>query len=170
VKKILFILLSIIPLSLFANEANVETDILQRTVNFIIFIGILYYLLADKAKEFFGNRTSSIQAQLDKVQQVLKDSEAKVEDAKSELDNAKKLANEIIESANTDINSIKTSIEASTEQEIAYMKKSFDEKIEVETRKIKKEVVEQILEELLSSDNISISQDELANIVLKKVA
>ena len=169
-KKLLFILSCATPLALFASDAGVETDILQRTVNLLIFVGILYYLLAEKAKAFFTGRTASIQAELDKVQQVLKESEAKVEDAKSELENAKKLANEIVESASSDINSIKSSIEESIDQEIAYLSKSLDEKIEIETKKVKKEVVSEILDELLSSDNIAISQDELANIVLKKVA
>jgi len=31
-------------------------------------------------------------------------------------------------------------------------------------------VVQEVLEELLSSDNITLSQDELTNIILKKVA
>ena len=169
-KKILFILSCVTPLALLASDGSVETDILQRTVNFFIFVAILYYLLADKAREFFSDRTSSIQAELDKVQQVLKESEAKVEDAKAELDNAKKIATDIVETANADINSIKAKIEEIVEQEIAYLSKSFDEKVEVETRKVKKEVVQEILDELLSTDNISLSQEELANIVLKKVA
>lgn len=169
-KKLLFILSCVTPLALFANDAGVETDILQRTVNFLIFVAILYYLLAQKAKEFFSDRTASIQAELDKVQQVLKESEMKVKDAKTELENAKKLANEIVESANADINSIKQSIEESVEQEIAHLSKSFGEKIEIETKKVKKEVVSEILDELLNSDNIALSQEDLANIVLKKVA
>ena len=169
-KKLLFILSCVTPLALFASDAGVETDILPRTVNFLIFIAILYYLLAEKAKAFFTGRTASIQAELDKVQQVLKESEAKVEGAKSELENAKKLANEIVETANADIDSIKKAIEESVEQEIAYISKSFDEKVEIETRKMKKEVVNEILDELLNSDSVALSQKELANIVLKKVA
>jgi len=169
-KKLLFILSCVTPLALFASDANVETDILQRTVNFFIFVAILYYLLADKAREFFSDRTASIQGELDKVQQVLKESEAKVEDAKVELENAKKLASEIVESASADITSIKRKIEEMVEQEIALLSKSFDDKVEVEVRKVKKEVVSEILDELLSTDNIAISQQDLANIILKKVA
>jgi F-type H+-transporting ATPase subunit b len=168
-KKLLFLLLCVTPVVLLASESG-ETDILQRTVNFFIFIAIIYYLLADKVNTFFKDRTTSIQNKLDEVQLVLKDSEAKVEDAKLELENAKKLANEIIESANLDIDSIKASIEESVDQEIAYLLKSFDEKIEIETKKAKTEVVSEVLDKLLSSDNIPLSQSELANIVLKKVA
>jgi F-type H+-transporting ATPase subunit b len=169
-KKLLFILSCVSPLVLFANDTGVETDILQRTVNFFIFIAILYYLLADKARAFFSDRTSSIQAELDKVQQVLKESEAKVEGAKAELEDAKKIALDIVETANADTLSIKKAIEESVDNEIEYLLKSFDEKIKIETKKVKKEVVSEILEQLLSTDNITISQNELANIVLKKVA
>jgi F-type H+-transporting ATPase subunit b len=61
-------------------------------------------------------------------------------------------------------------IEAAVDQEIAYLSKTFDEKVELESRKVKKEVVENVLNQLLSDENIALSQDELANIVLKKVA
>ena len=42
--------------------------------------------------------------------------------------------------------------------------------MKVETSKAKKQVVAEVLEDLLKSDNIKLTQDELANIVLKKVA
>ena len=169
-KKLFFILFCVAPLSLFASDASIETDILQRTVNFLIFIAILYYLLADKARAFFVDRTTSIQSELDKVQQVLKESAMKVQNAKNEVKNAQKIANEIVESANADIGSIKKSIENKVDQEIEHLSKNFDNKIEVETRKVKKEVVSEILDELLSSNDVISSQDELANIVLNKVA
>jgi F-type H+-transporting ATPase subunit b len=171
-KKILFALSVLAPLALFGSDAHadVETDILQRTVNFLIFISIIYYLLADRLKGFFSDRTSSIQSELDKVQEMLKASEAKVTEAKQEVENAKKVADELVASANGDIESIKNKVEAAVEQEIAYLSKSFDEKTELERKKLKKEVVESILDQLLSDDNIAISQEDLANVVLKKVA
>ncbi len=166
-------LLVITPLALFANSAahgEVETDILQRTVNFLIFAAIVYYLLADKLKAFFSDRTQSIQSELDKVQDMLKASENKINDAKAELENAKKVAQELVVSANADIESIKTKIEASVEQEIANLSKSFDEKTELERRKVKKEVVQTILDQLMSDKNIALSNEDLAKVVLKKVA
>ncbi|GAB1466127.1 hypothetical protein MASR2M54_16270 [Aliarcobacter cryaerophilus] len=42
--------------------------------------------------------------------------------------------------------------------------------IKVEISKAKKQVVAEILDELLNSENIKLSQDELVNIVLKRVA
>jgi len=171
-KKFLFALSVIAPFALFGSDshANVETDILERSVNFFIFVSILYYLLADKLKALFSDRTNSIRSELDKVQDLLKESEVKVSGAKLEVENAKKIANDLVAAAKSDVALIKNKIEVAVEQEIAFLSKSFDEKTNLELRKVKKEVVESILDQLLSNDNIALSQDEVANIILKKVA
>jgi len=168
-KKTLFFIFALTPLALFASE-HVQTDILPRTVNFFIFAAIIYYLIADKLKAFLSDRTKSIQSQLDEVQQALKDSDAKVEEAKAELENAKKVAQELVEAAQADIEGIKSKIEASTEQEIAHLAKSLEDKMELESKKSQREIVSEILEELFASDNIDISQENLSKVILKKVA
>jgi F-type H+-transporting ATPase subunit b len=169
-KRIILLGLALAPVALLAQEGAVETDIVQRTVNFIIFAGILWYLLADKIKAYFAERSLSIQAELDKVQDTLKASEDKVTDAQKQLDDAKKLAAEIVETAKADIDSVKQKVSVAVDSDIANLEKNLDEMIKVETSKAKREVVAEILDELLKSDNIKLSQDELANIVLKKVA
>lgn len=171
-KRFLFALFVAVPVALFASDAhaNVETDILERTVNFLIFVAILYYLLADKLKTFFANRTNEIQTELDKVQEMLKASEQKITDAKLEVENAKKVAEELVLTAKNDTDSIKKKIEQSVEQEISHLEKILDDKMSLEIRKVKREVVEKILNQLLSNENIALSQNELANIILKKVA
>ena len=169
-KKILLMVLALAPVAIFANQGAVETDMVQRTVNFIIFAVILWYLLADKIKAFLANRTLSIQAELDKVQETLKASQDKVADAQKKLEEAKKLSSEIVESAKADVDSIKQKVMNAIDTDIANLNKNLDEMMKVEISKAKKEVVRQVLEELLSSENIKLTQDELANIVLKKVA
>ena len=169
-KRILLLGLALAPVALLANEGAVETDIVQRTVNFIIFAGILWYLLADKIKAFFAERSLSIQAELDKVQDTLKASQDKVTDAQTKLAEAKKIATEIVEGAKADVDSVKQKVATAVDSDIANLNKNLDEMMKVEISKAKKEVVTQVLEELLSSENIKLTQDELANIVLKKVA
>lgn len=169
-KKILFIILVASPLALFANDSSVQTDILERTVNFFIFLAIIYYLLADKIKVFFSERTKSIQSELDKVQELMRESEKKVLDAKQEIENAKKIADELVTSANDDVEVIKRKIEVAMEKNVAILSKSFDDKAELEVKKVKQEVVQNVLDQLLSDENIDLTQEELTNIVLKKVA
>lgn len=170
-KRMLLLGLVLAPVALFASsEGAVETDIVQRTVNFIIFAGILWYILADKIKAFFAERSLSIQAELDKVQDTLKASQDKVKDAQKKLEEAKKIATEIIEGAKSDIDSVKQKVATAVDTDIANLNKNLEEMMKVETSKAKKEVVTEVLEELLSSENIKLTQQELANIVLKKVA
>lgn len=170
-KRILLLGLALAPVAVFASsEGAVETDIVQRTVNFIIFAGILWYLLADKIKAFFAERSLSIQAELDKVQDTLKASQDKVKDAQKKLEEAKKIATEIVEGAKADIDSVKQKVATAVDTDIANLNKNLEEMMKVETSKAKKEVVTEVLEELLSSENIKLTQQELANIVLKKVA
>jgi F-type H+-transporting ATPase subunit b len=169
-KRILLLGLALAPVALFANSHGAETDIVQRTVNFLIFAGILWYLLADKIKAFFAERSLSIQAELDKVQDTLKASQEKIKDAQKKLEEAKKIATEIVEGAKADVDSVKQKVAAAVESDIANLNKNLDEMMKVETSKAKKEVVNEVLEELLSSENIKLTQNELVNIVLKKVA
>jgi len=164
------LLLAIVPVILFASDGEVQTDIVSRTFNFVIFAAILWYLLAHRIKAFFANRTLEIQAELDKVQENLKASKTKVAEAQKKLDDAKITAAEIIENAKADVNSIKQKVAAAIDLDIANLNKNLDEMMKVEISKAKKEIVAQILDELLKSDNIKLSQDELVNIVLKKVA
>ena len=169
-KRILLLGLALAPVALLANEGAVETDLIQRTVNFIIFAGILWYLLADKIKAFFAERSLSIQGELDKVQDTLKASQDKVKDAQKKLEEAKKIATEIIDGAKADIDSVKQKVATAVDSDIVNLNKNLEEMMKVEISKAKKEVVTEVLEELLSSENIKLTQQELANIVLKKVA
>jgi F-type H+-transporting ATPase subunit b len=169
-KKVLLTLLSITPLVLFANDTEVHTDIVERSVNFFIFAAILYYLLADKLKTFFGDRTKSIQAELDKAQEMMKESQKRVEEAQKEVEKSKAIAQELVASANNDVEAIKNKINDAVEQEIKILEKLSIQKQDIETKEVKQEVVRKVLNQLLSDENIALSQDDLANIILKKVA
>jgi F-type H+-transporting ATPase subunit b len=169
-KKVLLTLLSITPLVLFANDTEVHTDIVERSVNFFIFAAILYYLLADKLKTFFGDRTKSIQAELDKAQEMMKESQKRVEEAQKEVEKSKAIAQELVASANDDVEAIKNKINDAVEQEIKILEKLSIQKQDIETKEVKQEVVRKVLNQLLSDENIALSQDDLANIILKKVA
>jgi len=169
-KKLLLLILALIPMVLFASSEDVQTDIFQRTINFVIFCGILWYLLAHKIRAFFANRIACIQAQLDKVEDTLKASQDKVDEATKKLEEARGLATEIVESAKIRTKSVKQKVTEAVDVEIINLNKNFDEKVKIEIAKTKRQVISEILEELLSSNNISLTQDELVDIVFKKAA
>jgi F-type H+-transporting ATPase subunit b len=169
-KGFVFLLILAFQGALLANSEGGVTDILPRTVNFIIFAAIIYYLLADKLKAYFSQRTLSIQTELEKVQNILNESKAKAESAKAEVENSKAIADQIIADAKADIARIEKSIEKSVSEEIENLNKHFDEKIEIETRKAKKEVVEEVLDTMLNSGSLGVSDEEVSKIIIKKVA
>ncbi len=84
---------------LFGSDAAAEgsTDIVQRTVNFLVFAGILYYLLAEPIKNYFGGRSAGIANELEKVQERLRESKRLKEAAELKIEEAKRFVNELIE-------------------------------------------------------------------------
>ena len=52
------------------------TDIVQRTVNFVLFAGLVWYLVAEPAKNYFASRSQAIADDLKRVQEKLNESVA----------------------------------------------------------------------------------------------
>lgn len=86
-------------------------------------------MLADKIKAFFADRSLSVQAELDKVQDTLKASQSKIDSANKQLEEAKVLAAEIVENAKTDVDSIKQKVAATVDAEIAQLEKTLMKKL-----------------------------------------
>ena len=76
-----------------------STDIVQRTVNFLIFAGILYYLLAEPIKNYFSGRIKGIADDLEKVQQKLLEAKESKKVAQKKLADAKKFATDLMETS-----------------------------------------------------------------------
>lgn len=147
-----------------------ETDIVQRTVNFFIFAGIIYYLVADVVKRFFTGRTQSIADDLDKVQERLRESKRVKDQAEAKVMQAKKTAEEVIATAKKEAVILSDKIKDDSEREIENMARLQQENMELEKRKAEREVAEEALEELFEDSAMNISEDSLSQIILKKVA
>jgi len=151
-----------------ASEAAAHTDIVPRTINFLIFVAILWYLAGNKIVNFFKQRKERIAKQFQEIEEKLKESKARKEALKAELENAKIKAKEIIENAKKEAELIDKKIKDQVEEEIKILQKQFEEYKKYETQKAKKEVVEIFLEETLK--DIHISSEDAAKLILKKVA
>ena len=168
-KKYLF--LFIIPALVLASGGHdgvKDYDVLWRSINFILFFGILFYLLKGPAKAAYQGRIDGIASRLEANQKILKESAARKEQAKKDLEEAKVQGAALIETAKKETFFAAEKIKSAAEQEISNLQKSFDEQKDFEARKIKKEVVGEILRDVFETDAVKLSQDKLVQIVEKK--
>jgi len=153
-----------------AAAADVETDIVQRTVNFLIFAGIVYYLIAEPVKNFFTGRTQGISEELEKVQDRLKESKAAKEAANAKIDEAKVLAEEIMSSCKKENVVINEKMAAQLEFDLTNLEKQQDDIMGLEKRQMVRNLVEEVLADALTQDDTVLDKNVFADIILKKVA
>ncbi len=142
-----------------------HTDIIPRTINFIIYAAILWYLAGNKIIGFFKQRKEQIAKKFSEIENKLKESKLRKEALKAELENAKVKAKEIIENAKMETELINKKIKQETEEEIKILQKQFEEFKQMEQNKIKKEVVREFLDKAL--EEIHISSDDAVKLILK---
>ncbi len=151
-----------------AGEA--QTDIVQRTVNFVLFVGILWYLLAKPVKEYFTGRSNSIATELQSVQEKLNESVQRKKEALAKISEAEKQAVEILEAAKKESKILNDSILSQCEVDLENLEKAHQSKLELAQRKMVSSVVEEILQEVVSESSKEFSKDAMVNVILKKVA
>lgn len=169
--NIKFILLLAAPMLAFgAGGGSGEYDIIPRVINFVIFFSILYYLIAKPVKAAYHGRINAIANRLNAIQEKLKASNAKKEEAAKKVENAKVIANDLAQAIKKEIEIMLVKIEKDTQNEIAILEKSYEEQKDFEERKLVRAVVSEVLDELFASDAMKIDQNELINLIMKKVS
>lgn len=169
-KKIIFAILAICPMIVFAHEGPKDFDILPRTLNFLIIFGILFYLVKEPAKKAYKGRIQKIADTLDETSKKLSDSKIAKEQAIKDLELAKTRAIDLIEIAKKESFNIKEKVKNSTKFELERMEKSFAEQKVFEERKMKKAIVSEILDEIFDENSLKVSQKDLINIIQKKAS
>jgi len=164
-KKIM--LLGVLSVFLIASEAatNIETDIVARSINFLIFVAILWYLVGNKVVTFFKNRREEIANKFQEVENKLKEAKQRKEEFEVKLEEAKIKANEIVEDSKKEAEYIYKTILAEAKEEIELMQKHFEEVKQAEIKKAKREAVKVFLEDVLK--DIHLTSEDAAKLVLK---
>ena len=180
-KKIVLLSLLIVPAVLLASGGDAEssryfaqtgreTDFLPRAVNFIIFASLLYYLIANPIKNFFKGRTEGIAAQLNEIETKLQAAKDEKKEAQNRLEESKKKAEEIIADAKAEAVILAEKIAVANQNDLAILDKQFEEKITLEERRSAREVIDEILSENISNDDIMLNESKVVEIISKKVA
>lgn len=157
---------------LFGSEAAAEasTDIVQRTVNFLIFAGILFYVLAEPLKNYFSGRSSGIADELEKVQERLRESKRLKEAAEHKIEEAERFASELAESSKKENKILADKILAQCEQDLEVIAKQNSALMELDKRKMVREVVADVMNDVMNSSSEALGKEAMTEILKKKVA
>ena len=157
---------------LFGSDAAAEgsTDIVQRTVNFLIFAGILFYILAEPVKNYFNGRTAGIAEELEKVQERLRDSKRLKELAEQKVEEANRFAIELAESSKKENKILSDKIMSQCEQELEIIGKQNGALMELDKRKMVREVVAEVMNGVMNSSDDALGKEAMTEILKKKVA
>lgn len=152
------------------HDEGAQTDIIQRTVNFLLFAGLIWYLVAEPVKSYFAARSKAISDELQKVQEKLNESIALKKDALSKITEAEKYATELEITSKKENKMINDKIMIQCESELETLSKQNSSLMDFEQRKMVRNVVENVLSEVLSQSADSFDKEAMANVILKKVA
>lgn len=166
-KKI--ILLSICFAFAYADGGVKNYDIVERSIYFVIFVGILYYFLANPIKNAYKARIEAIASRLQKIEDKLKDSKLQKDMAIKKVEETKLNTQNYIQTAKTEAKIVCERLEEETKHEILNLQKSSNEQKEFEKRKMVKSTVNEILNEIFDENSVKFDQSELVNLVIKKV-
>jgi F-type H+-transporting ATPase subunit b len=180
-KKIALYALFLVPAVVLASSGNAgeshyfqitgrETDFVPRLVNFLIFAGLLYYLLANPIKNFFKGRQADIESQLQQIEERLQAAKDEKREAEERLEDAKMKAAEIIEDAKKEAVVLTEGIARTNAVELEAMDKQFAEKLILEEKKSAREVIDEVLSESITNEDIMLGESKVVEIVKSKVA
>jgi F-type H+-transporting ATPase subunit b len=171
VSRILLLIIMISTYALASSSAeHGGTDIVQRTVNFLLFFGLIWYLVAEPAKNYFAARSQGIADELQKVQDKLNESVSLKKSSLSKISDAEKFAEELVISSKKENKILNDNIMLQCESELEIITKQNASLMSFEQRKMVRTVVEDVLSEVLSQSTDSFDKEAMANVILKKVA
>jgi F-type H+-transporting ATPase subunit b len=147
-----------------------ETDFVPRWVNFIIFASLLYYLIANPIKNFFKGRKAGIESQLKEIEEKLQAAKNEKKEAEERLTDSEVKAAQIIEDAKKEAVVLTEGIARSNEVELESMDKQFAEKLSLEEKKSAREVIDEVLGESITNEDIMLDESKVVEIVKEKVA
>jgi len=146
-----------------------EHDLLPRIFNFLIFVGILYYLIANPIKTFFANRSNDIAKKLSEIEDRMKLAEKDKKDAVAKLKDSEKKAKSIVADAKKEALVLSEKIMTLNSDDLEYLSRQFEEKTAMEARKATKNTIDLVLSENITSSDIAVDESQVISIIAKKV-
>ncbi|MFP6323106.1 F0F1 ATP synthase subunit B [Helicobacter pylori] len=168
VKMVLGFLILLSPLCATGSDIS-QTDIIERSLNFLLFAGILWYFLAKKLRSFLRSKSLEISKRLEEIQAQLKVSKENKKKLLKELEQAKEKAELIISDANKEAYTITQKYELQTKMDVENLIKNSKALMDLEVKKIKRELVESVFKDLRESKKVSFNTQDCVNILKQRL-
>ncbi|MFP6085298.1 F0F1 ATP synthase subunit B [Helicobacter pylori] len=168
VKMVLGFLILLSPLCATGLDIS-QTDIIERSLNFLLFAGILWYFLAKKLRSFLRSKSLEISKRLEEIQAQLKVSKENKKKLLKELEQAKEKAELIISDANKEAYTITQKYELQTKMDVENLIKNSKALMDLEVKKIKRELVESVFKDLRESKKVSFNTQDCVNILKQRL-
>ena len=168
--RIIVIMLMISTYALASEAEHAGSDIVQRTVNFVLFVGLIWYLVAEPVKNFFTSRSQAIADDLKRVQDKLNESITLKKEALAKISEAEKFAEELVTTSKKENKIINDNMMVQCDVDLDVVAKQHASVMEFEQRNMVRNVVEDIIKETLNRASQSFDKEAMANVLLKKVA
>jgi len=147
-----------------------NSDFFYRVLNFGIFAGLIYYLVASPIKDFFKGRSADIANQIEEIKAKVAESKNEEKLAQDNLVKSKDRAKEIISNSHNEAKILVDNISKKNSESLISMEKHLDEKMEVEKKKMVKSTINELLENGIENSDIAIDSSKVVSLVSKKVA
>ncbi|WQZ51210.1 F0F1 ATP synthase subunit B [Helicobacter pylori] len=168
VKMVLGFLILLSPLCATGLDIS-QTDIIERSLNFLLFAGILWYFLAKKLRSFLHSKSLEISKRLEEIQAQLKVSKENKKKLLKELEQAKEKAELIISDANKEAYTITQKYELQTKMDVENLIKNSKALMDLEVKKIKRELVESVFTDIRESKKVSFNVQDCVNILKQRL-
>lgn len=145
-------------------------DIVPRVINFLLFAGILYYLLANAIKDMYKGRINKISNELEGVQAKLLESKNKKLELMQKIDEAKIEASNIISLSKEEAKLMVKKIEEQIQHELHNLELTQEHKKNFEVKQLKKELAARILKQVFADRSYDLSHQHVLDLVFKKVS
>ncbi|GAA8372549.1 F0F1 ATP synthase subunit B [Helicobacter pylori] len=168
VKMVLGFLILLSPLCATGLDIS-QTDIIERSLNFLLFAGILWYFLAKKLRSFLRSKSLEISKRLEEIQAQLKVSKENKKKLLKELEQTKEKAELIISDANKEAYTITQKYELQTKMDVENLIKNSRALMDLEVKKIKRELVESVFKDLRESKKVPFNAQDCVNILKQRL-
>jgi F-type H+-transporting ATPase subunit b len=180
-KKLLLTTLLVLPALLLASGGEHEvsryfvqtgrhTDFIPRIFNFLVFAGLIYYLVASPIKDFFTGRTEGIAGQLNEIESKLQEAKEAQKSAEQAVVESEVKAKEIVADSKKEAELLAQRMDENRLHDLELLEKLYEERLEHEERRMVKETIDAVLNENITADDIPLSEKQVVEIIAKKVA